>query len=240
MDYFERAGLVTYLEKLGFDLVGFGCTTCIGNSGPLLPEISEAINAEGLACAAVLSGNRNFEGRIHPDVRMNYLASPPLVVAYALAGTMDIDLATEPLGTRRRRPARVPEATLALLAGSGRGLRAGRRRRDVPPRVRRGLPRRRHWRALEVPAGQRYDWDETSTYVRKPPYFEAWRPSRSRSPTSSAPECSPSSATASRPTTSRPPARSRPSARPASGCRNTACPSPSSTPTAHGAATTRS
>ena len=100
MDYLGRAGLVPYLEKLGFDLVGFGCTTCIGNSGPLLTEISHAINSHGLACAAVLSGNRNFEGRIHPDVRMNYLASPPLVVAYALAGTMNIDLATEPSASR--------------------------------------------------------------------------------------------------------------------------------------------
>ena len=98
MDYLERAGLVPYLEKLGFDLVGFGCTTCIGNSGPLAGEISQAISAHGLASVAVLSGNRNFEGRIHPDVRMNYLASPPLVVAYALAGTMDIDLVTEALG----------------------------------------------------------------------------------------------------------------------------------------------
>jgi aconitate hydratase len=98
MDYLERAGLVPYLDKLDFALVGFGGTTCIGNSGPLLPEISQAIDAHRLACVAVLSGNRNFEGRIHPAVRMNYLASPPLVVAYALAGTMSIDFATEPLG----------------------------------------------------------------------------------------------------------------------------------------------
>jgi aconitate hydratase len=98
MDYYERAGLTPYLEKLHFDLVGYGCTTCIGNSGPLLPEISAAIDEGDLAVAAVLSGNRNFEGRISQDVRMNYLASPPLVVAYALAGTMDIDLYNEPLG----------------------------------------------------------------------------------------------------------------------------------------------
>ena len=99
MDYFERAGLVPYLDKLGFNLVGYGCTTCIGNSGPLPPAISEAVNSSDLAVAAVLSGNRNFEGRINPDVKMNYLASPPLVVAYALAGTMDIDLNHEPLGS---------------------------------------------------------------------------------------------------------------------------------------------
>ncbi len=98
MDYLERAGLMEPLEELGFYLVGYGCTTCIGNSGPLLEGVSEAVHEGDLSVAAVLSGNRNFEGRIHPDVRMNYLASPPLVVAYALAGTMDVDLTTEPIG----------------------------------------------------------------------------------------------------------------------------------------------
>ena len=99
MDYYERAGLTPYLDKLGFGLVGFGCTTCIGNSGPLLAGVSEAVAEGGLAVVSVLSGNRNFEGRINPDVRLNYLASPPLVVAYALAGSMDVDIANEPLGT---------------------------------------------------------------------------------------------------------------------------------------------
>src|SRR5690606_19760925 len=99
MDYYERDGLTPYLEKLGFHLVGYGCTTCIGNSGPLPEEVSAAVNEHDLAVVSVLSGNRNFEGRINPDVKLNYLASPPLVVAYALAGTMDIDLANEPLGT---------------------------------------------------------------------------------------------------------------------------------------------
>src|SRR6202040_839415 len=98
MDYYERAGLVPYLEKLGFNLVGYGCTTCIGNSGPLAAEISAAVADADLAVVSVLSGNRNFEGRINPDVKMNYLASPPLCVAYALAGTMDIDIANDPLG----------------------------------------------------------------------------------------------------------------------------------------------
>src|SRR6202008_3826369 len=98
MDYYERAGLLPYLEKLGFHLVGYGCTPCIGNSGPLQDEISAAVNDADLAVVSVLSGNRNFEGRINPDVKMNYLASPPLVVAYALAGTMDIDLVNDPLG----------------------------------------------------------------------------------------------------------------------------------------------
>src|SRR5690606_16210189 len=99
MDYYAKAGLVPYLEKLGFNLVGYGCTTCIGNSGPLIEEVSAAVNEADLAVVSVLSGNRNFEGRINPDVKLNYLASPPLVVAYAIAGTMDIDLTTEPLGT---------------------------------------------------------------------------------------------------------------------------------------------
>ncbi len=99
MDYYERAGLLPYLDKLGFNLVGFGCTTCIGNSGPLPEEISAAVNDSDLAVVAVLSGNRNFEGRINPDVKMNYLASPPLVVAYALTGSMDVDMASEPIGT---------------------------------------------------------------------------------------------------------------------------------------------
>ena len=98
MEYYERAGLIPFLEQLGFHLVGYGCTTCIGNSGPLPDEISDVVNAEDLAVVSVLSGNRNFEGRINPDVKMNYLASPPLCVAYALAGTMDIDLLDEPLG----------------------------------------------------------------------------------------------------------------------------------------------
>src|SRR6185436_18343711 len=98
-DYYERAELTPYLDKLGFNLVGYGCTTCIGNSGPLPTEISDAVNENDLTVVSVLSGNRNFEGRINPDVKMNYLASPPLVVAYALAGTMDIDLDREPLGT---------------------------------------------------------------------------------------------------------------------------------------------
>ena len=98
MDYYERAGLIEPLEALGFHLVGYGCTTCIGNSGPLPEAVSAVVNAEDLAVVSVLSGNRNFEGRINPDVKMNYLASPPLVVAYALAGRMDVDLETEPLG----------------------------------------------------------------------------------------------------------------------------------------------
>ncbi|HXZ61748.1 MAG TPA: aconitate hydratase, partial [Acidimicrobiales bacterium] len=171
-DYYERAGLMPYLEKLGFGLVGYGCTTCIGNSGPLLPEISNAINDHGLAAVAVLSGNRNFEGRISGDVRMNYLASPPLVVAYALAGTMDIDLYAEPLGTGTDgRPVflrdiwpsgaevqQVIEANVAsgMFSASYSAVFEGDER----------------WRALPVPAGGSYVWEESSTYVRKPPFFD--------------------------------------------------------------------
>ena len=123
MDYYERAGLTPYLDKLGFELVGYGCTTCIGNSGPLLPGVSDAVAKGGLAVAAVLSGNRNFEGRINPDVRMNYLASPPLVVAYAIAGSMDFDITGEPLGTRQRWRPGVPARYLAEQRGSCRGDR---------------------------------------------------------------------------------------------------------------------
>ena len=119
-DYYERAGLTPYLDKLGFNLVGYGCTTCIGNSGPLIPEVSDAVNEADLAVVSVLSGNRNFEGRINPDVKMNYLASPPLVVAYALAGSMDVDLFNDPLG-------RTPTATTSSCGTSGRRRARSRR-----------------------------------------------------------------------------------------------------------------
>ncbi|MEV4563758.1 aconitate hydratase AcnA [Nonomuraea sp. NPDC049419] len=170
--YFERSGLQPYLDKIGFNLVGYGCTTCIGNSGPLLPEISEAIQANDLAVTAVLSGNRNFEGRINPDVKMNYLASPPLVVAYALAGTMDIDLDTEPLGIgsdgepvylRDIWPA--PEEITAVVNSSiGRDMFE----RDYAD-VFKGDD---HWRSLPIPTGDTFEWDADSTYVRKAPYFD--------------------------------------------------------------------
>jgi aconitate hydratase len=171
IDYYERAGLLPYLEKLGFDLVGFGCTTCIGNSGPLLPEISAAVNEANLAVAAVLSGNRNFEGRIHQDVRMSYLASPPLVVAYALAGTMDIDLYSEPLGSGEQgEPVYLrdiwPSAAEVVLATS-QAVEAEMFTSGYAD-VFTGDER---WRALEVPSGSRYAWDATSTYVQPAPFF---------------------------------------------------------------------
>jgi aconitate hydratase len=171
-EYLERAGLDEYLDTLGFNLVGYGCTTCIGNSGPLPTEISDVVQAEDLAVVSVLSGNRNFEGRINPDVKMNYLASPPLVVAYALAGTMDIDLLDEPLGEDDQgRPVFLkdiwPDADEVA--------------RTVEEAVQSDMFRKSYgdvfdgderWNGLEVPTGEAFAWDERSTYVRRPPYFD--------------------------------------------------------------------
>ncbi|MBW3613724.1 MAG: aconitate hydratase [Actinobacteria bacterium] len=170
-DYYDRAGLTPYLDKLGFNLVGYGCTTCIGNSGPLLPEISEAVESGGLAVCAVLSGNRNFEGRINSDVRMNYLGSPPLVVAYALAGTMDIDLRTEPLGEGSEGPVYLRDIwpTSAEVDAAVEDAVASEMFRSSYAEVFAGDER---WNALDVPAGQRFAWKSASTYVRKPPYFD--------------------------------------------------------------------
>ena len=172
MDYYERAGLTPYLEKLGFNLVGYGCTTCIGNSGPLPEAISTAVAENDLAVVSVLSGNRNFEGRINPDVKMNYLASPPLVVAYALAGTMDVDLTTEPIGTGSSgqavylrdlwpSPAEIEQIVETAVA-------AEMFTRDYAD-VFTGDER---WQELDVPPGDTFAWDPASTYVRHPPYFE--------------------------------------------------------------------
>jgi aconitate hydratase len=171
-DYYERAGLWPYLEKLGFHLVGYGCTTCIGNSGPLADEVSAVVQEHDLSVVSVLSGNRNFEGRINPDIKMNYLASPPLVVAYALAGTMDWNPDTEPIGTdpqgvdvflREIWPdasdvARVVESSITkeMFTTDYADVFAGDER----------------WRSLPTPEGKIFDWAPESTYVRKPPYFE--------------------------------------------------------------------
>ncbi len=172
MDYYERAGLVPYLDKLGFNLVGYGCTTCIGNSGPLPEAISAAVDENDLAVVSVLSGNRNFEGRINPDVKMNYLASPPLVVAYALAGTMDFDMENEPLGSR---PDGSPVYLRDIWPTSAEiddvvqhAVAAEMFTRDYAD-VFVGDER---WRSLDVPAGDTFDWQPDSTYVRRPPYFE--------------------------------------------------------------------
>ena len=172
MDYLERAGLVEPLEALGFYLVGFGCTTCIGNSGPLKPGVSDAVQSSDLAVAAVLSGNRNFEGRIHPDVRLNYLASPPLVVAYALAGTMGLDLSRDPIGT-------ADDGTPVLLSELWPS------QDEITETIRTSLGsdmfRTRYaavfdgddrWRSISVAQGQTFAWDADSTYALRPPFLD--------------------------------------------------------------------
>jgi len=171
-DYYDKSGLTAYLDKLGFGLVGYGCTTCIGNSGPLIPEVSKAVNDNDLAAVSVLSGNRNFEGRINPDVKMNYLASPPLVVAYALAGTMDIDLLTEPLGQDGDgkdvflsdlwpSPREIQDIINDTVASSGFAASYS----DV-------FAGDERWKSLSVPDGDAFEWADDSTYVRRPPYFD--------------------------------------------------------------------
>ncbi len=171
-DYYDRAGLTPYLDKLGFQTVGYGCTTCIGNSGPLPPEVSAAVQEGDLAVVSVLSGNRNFEGRINPDIKMNYLASPPLVVAYALAGTMDLDLTTEPLGIGSDgEPVHLadiwPTAQQIndIVGSSVTGDMYTSSYADV-------FAGDERWKAIEVPVGDAFAWDPASTYVRRPPYFE--------------------------------------------------------------------
>lgn len=171
-DYYEKSGLLPYLEKLGFNVVGYGCTTCIGNSGPLIPALSAAINSDDLVVSSVLSGNRNFEGRINPDIKMNYLASPPLVVAYAIAGTMDIDLAKDPLGfDEDGTPVFLadiwPSSTEIeqVIAESIDSQMYIERYRDV-------FAGDEAWRTLPTPTGSIFQWDPQSTYVRRPPYFE--------------------------------------------------------------------
>jgi aconitate hydratase len=171
-EYLDRAGLTEPLETLGFNLVGYGCTTCIGNSGPLPEPISEAVGDGDLAVVSVLSGNRNFEGRINPDVKMNYLASPPLCVAYAIAGTMDIDIASDPLGTDEDgndvhlRDIWPSEQEVAATVSEA--VRADMFRRSYGE-VFAGDER---WNGLPIPTGERFDWDQESTYVRLPPYFQ--------------------------------------------------------------------
>ena len=170
MDYFEQSGLLPYLEKLRFHLVGFGCTTCIGNSGPLDPAISEA--AEQLTLVSVLSGNRNFEGRINPDVRMNYLASPPLVVAYALAGTMDIDLTADPLGVDAGgNPVRLADIWPSA-AEVAQTIRDTVRSDMFTAAYESVYDGDENWNGLEITTGDRYAWDDSSTYVHRPPFFD--------------------------------------------------------------------
>ncbi|MBT3153738.1 aconitate hydratase AcnA [Streptomyces sp. CHD11] len=171
-DYFEKAGLTPYLDKVGFNLVGYGCTTCIGNSGPLPDEVSQAVNEHDLAVTSVLSGNRNFEGRINPDVKMNYLASPPLVVAYALAGSMKVDITREALGyDQDNNPVFLKdiwpsEAEVNDVVANAIGSDMfSKSYADV-------FAGDAQWQALSIPTGDTFEWDAESTYVRKPPYFE--------------------------------------------------------------------
>jgi aconitate hydratase len=171
-DYLDDAGLTPYLNELGFELVGYGCTTCIGNSGPLPPPIEEAVDRGDLAVASVLSGNRNFEARVHNKVRSNYLASPPLVVAYALAGTTDIDLRTEPLGEDADGAPVFLRDIWPSQAEVLQVIEASVRQdmfRAQYSEVFRGDER---WEALPSPTGERYQWDDGSTYVRRPPFFD--------------------------------------------------------------------
>ncbi|CAM5616939.1 aconitate hydratase AcnA [Streptomyces narbonensis] len=171
-DYFDKAGLTPYLDKVGFNLVGYGCTTCIGNSGPLPEEVSKAVNEHDLAVTSVLSGNRNFEGRINPDVKMNYLASPPLVVAYAIAGSMKVDITKDALGVDQDgKPVYLAdiwpsEAEVNDVVANAIGEDMfNKSYQDV-------FAGDAQWQALEIPTGNTFEWDTESTYVRKPPYFE--------------------------------------------------------------------
>ena len=171
-DYYEKAGLTPFLDKLGFNLVGYGCTTCIGNSGPLIPEVAKAVDDHHLNVSAVLSGNRNFEGRIHPQTQMNFLASPPLVVAYALAGTMNTDLLTDSLGKgsdgqdvylRDIWPSAEEVQALVSASVESNMFKAG---------YANVFDGDHNWQSLQIPDADMFAWDNTSTYVRQPPYFD--------------------------------------------------------------------
>ena len=170
-DYLNKAGLQSDLEALGFYTVGYGCTTCIGNSGPLKPEISEAVRAGDVVACSVLSGNRNFEGRVHPEVKMNFLASPPLVVAYAIAGTLDLDLTTEPLGVDPNgQPVYLKDiwpTSAEIHEFMGRSIDSAMFRKGYAS----VFTGDENWNSITLPAGNIYAWDDKSTYVKNPPYF---------------------------------------------------------------------
>ena len=170
--YYEQAGLQRYLDELGFNTVGYGCTTCIGNSGPLAEEISEAIAQGDLVACSVLSGNRNFEARIHPDVKANYLASPPLVVAYSLAGRMDIEWETEPVGVGRNGDDVYLRDLWPSAQEVGETIASSVRAEHFSETYADVFTGDEEWRSLPVPESELYAWDESSTYVRHPPYFE--------------------------------------------------------------------
>ena len=171
-DYLKQANLLEPLSKLGFNVVAYGCTTCIGNSGPLPGEVAKAVTGSDLVAAAVISGNRNFEGHVHPLVKANYLASPPLVVAYALAGTVDIDLSSEPIGTGKNGPVYLKdiwptsqEVEEAVLSSVSTGMFS-----DKYANVFEGSDM---WKAIKVSEGDLYEWAEDSTYIQHPPFFQS-------------------------------------------------------------------
>jgi aconitate hydratase len=241
-DYLIEAGVMKDLEALGFYLAGYGCTTCIGNSGPVHDSIAQAIKDENLVVCSVLSGNRNFEGRVNPVVRANYLASPPLVVAYALAGTMNIDLEAEPLGTDQDGKPGVPARCLAVAPG---GRRSGAPRRQArassSTRYAHVLDGDADWKQLEAPSGDTFAWDDKSTYIRKPTFFDNLGPTpkplvdisgraRARDPR----RLGHHGSHLARPATSR---RARP---PGATSTSTACRRGTTTSTARAAVTTRS
>jgi aconitate hydratase len=171
-DYLQKAGLLRELEALGFYTVGYGCTTCIGNSGPLKPEISEAVRAGDVIAASVLSGNRNFEGRVHPEIKMNFLASPPLVVAYALAGSLDIDITTEPLGHSRDGKAVYLKDIWPSAADVAYAVAASVDSAMFKKGYANVFTGDANWSSIKTPAGKIYEWDAKSTYVKNPPYFD--------------------------------------------------------------------
>jgi aconitate hydratase len=171
-EYLRSSGLLAYLEALGFHVVGYGCTTCIGNSGPLPDPVSKAVAEKDLVVAAVLSGNRNFEGRVNPQVRMNFLASPPLVVAYAIAGDLDVDLVKEPIGTDKNGDAVYLKDIWPTGAEVREAIRAFVSPEQFKSQYEHALVGDEEWQELKVPSGQTYAWDDKSTYVRRPPFFE--------------------------------------------------------------------
>jgi len=172
IDYYQKAGLLSYLEQLKFHLVGFGCTTCIGNSGPLLEPVTQAVQKENLVAAAVLSGNRNFEGRVNPLVKANYLASPPLVVAYAIAGRVDIDLQNDPLGEDKSGKPVYLRDIWPSNEEVQKTVRTAVSRDMFQKEYAAAFDGDTNWRNLPVPAGEIFHWDGLSTYIKKPPYFE--------------------------------------------------------------------
>ncbi|MFO0586307.1 MAG: aconitate hydratase AcnA [Polyangiaceae bacterium] len=171
-EYLRDAGLLPYLEALGFHIVGYGCTTCIGNSGPIADVIGDTVKNADLVVASVLSGNRNFEGRVHPNARMNYLASPPLVVAYALRGDVDADLNNEPLGHDRNGEPVFLKDIWPTTAEVNAAVKSAVKPEQFTSQYAAVFDGDEEWRALKVPSGQIFEWDDTSTYVRRPPFFE--------------------------------------------------------------------